>query len=97
MHFLASSPSLLSDILSTCSQTDSVYIANFRTSNVSVFVKHLPQGSIALHCASTKNNNTWVTIRLFLNAFFHLKELFPAWEEKSTLTQISNSQCDKGK
>lgn len=40
-----------------------VYIAHFRTSNISVFVKHLPQGSTAPYCAPTKNNTGW----LFLN------------------------------
>lgn len=69
-----------------------VYIAHFRASNISVFVKHLPQGSTASHCAPTKYN----TARLS-KCFFHLKELFPAWGEKSALTQISDSQCDKGK
>lgn len=49
-----------------------VYIAHFRASNISVFVKHLPQESIAPHCAPTKKT----TARLFLNVSSTWKSYF---------------------
>lgn len=53
-----------------------VYIANFRASNISAFVKHLPQGSTAPHCASTKTTTTWVTLSLSPNVSSTWKSYF---------------------